>query len=101
MSMNDAECQTNARKFGGVVGAIIFVALWQLGSNSVGAAFVAGVASALIVARTTCYVMGCLPKKTEMTSAEPVAKAAPAAKPAAPAPAPKPAPQPAPAPAAA
>lgn len=86
MSMNDAECRTQARKLGGILGAVIFAALWLLGATGIGAAFVAGVISALILARTACYVMGCLPEKAEMSAAEAAAlrRAAPAAPPVSP-----------------
>ena len=90
MSMNDAECRTQARKLGGSLGAAIFAALWLLGETGIGAALVAGVISALILARTACYVMGCLPENVAMSAAEaaalrhpapaaPVAAAAPVA----------------------
>ncbi len=78
MSMNDAECRTQARKLGGSLGAAIFAALWLLGETGIGAAFVAGVISALILARTACYVMGCLPEKVAMSAAEAAALRRPA-----------------------
>ena len=78
MSMNDAECRTQARKLGGSLGAAIFAALWLLGETGIGAALVAGVISALILARTACYVMGCLPEKVAMSAGEAAALRHPA-----------------------
>lgn len=85
MSMNDAECQTKARKLGGILGAIAFLALWLLGSTGIGWAFVTGVICALILARTACYVMGCLPEPKVLSPEEVSAmrRATPAAPPAA------------------
>ncbi|WP_444451870.1 hypothetical protein ACTTAI_12465 [Rhodobacter capsulatus] len=99
MSTNDTDCQTKARKLGGWLGAAIFFALWLLGSVGIWMAAIAGVISALILARLICWATCGLPEpKAPMTAEEGAAlrRAVPAAAPAAAvkvAEAPKPAPK--------
>lgn len=86
MSTNDTDCQTKARKLGGWLGAAIFFALWLLGSVGIWMAVIAGVISALILARLICWATCGLPEpKAPMTAEEGAAlrRAVPAAAPAA------------------
>lgn len=86
MSTNDTDCQTKARKLGGWLGAAIFFALWLLGSVGIWMAAIAGVISALILARLICWATCGLPEpKAPMTAEEGAAlrRAVPAAAPAA------------------
>ncbi|ETD84914.1 hypothetical protein ACTTAF_08135 [Rhodobacter capsulatus] len=99
MSTNDTDCQTKARKLGGWLGAAIFFALWLLGSVGIWMAAIAGVISALILARLICWATCGLPEPKAPMSAEEGAalrRAVPAAAPTAAvkvAEAPKPAPK--------
>lgn len=71
MSTNDTDCQTKARKLGGWLGAAIFFALWLLGSVGIWMAAIAGVISALILARLICWATCGLPEpKAPMTAEE-------------------------------
>lgn len=70
MSTNDTDCQTKARKLGGWLGAAIFFALWLLGSTGIGLAAIAGVISALILARLICWSTCGLPEAAPPMSAE-------------------------------
>ncbi|PYF12792.1 hypothetical protein C8J30_101173 [Rhodobacter viridis] len=84
MSTNDTDCQTKARKLGGWLGAAIFFALWLLGSVGIWMAAIAGVISALILARLICWATCGLPEpKAPMTAEEGAAlrRAVPAAAP--------------------
>ena len=70
MSTNDTDCQTKARKLGGWLGAAIFFALWLLGSVGIWMAAIAGVISALILARLICWATCGLPEPKAPMSAE-------------------------------